>query len=97
MIRIGTRKSPLALWQANSIREQLLTYWPHLQVDLVPMSTSGDRFLHDKLLAVGGKGLFVKELEEYYSRVGHGKQVNVRKKRVNWVLEILNHYWPFGG
>lgn len=40
---------------------------------------------------------FVKELEEYYSRVGHGKQVNVRKKRVNWVLEILNHYWPFGG
>lgn len=63
-IRIATRKSPLALWQANSIREQLLMHWPQLQVELVPMSTSGDRFLNDTLVAVGGKGLFVKELEE---------------------------------
>lgn len=63
-IRIATRKSPLALWQANSIREQLLAHWPSLKVELVPMSTSGDRFLNDKLLTVGGKGLFVKELEE---------------------------------
>src|SRR3989338_11090732 len=63
-IRIATRKSPLALWQANSIRDQLLAHWPLLEVELVPMSTSGDRFLNDKLLTVGGKGLFVKELEE---------------------------------
>jgi hydroxymethylbilane synthase len=63
-IRIATRKSPLALWQANYVRNELLKLWPGLCVDLVPMTTSGDKFLKDKLLAVGGKGLFVKELEE---------------------------------
>ncbi len=63
-LRIATRKSPLALWQANHIREALLQHWPMLQIELVPMMTSGDKFLKDKLLAVGGKGLFVKELEE---------------------------------
>jgi hydroxymethylbilane synthase len=63
-IRIATRKSPLALWQANSIRDQLMVLWPDLEVELVPMSTSGDKFLSDKLLTIGGKGLFVKELEE---------------------------------
>lgn len=63
-IRIATRKSLLALWQANSIREQLMAYWPELEIELVPMSTSGDQFLKDKLLTIGGKGLFVKELEE---------------------------------
>lgn len=63
-IRIATRKSPLALWQAESIRAQLLQFWPHLNIEFLPMSTSGDQFLKDKLLTVGGKGLFVKELEE---------------------------------
>lgn len=63
-LRIATRKSPLALWQANHIREQLLQYWPALQIELIPLVTSGDKFLKDKLLAIGGKGLFVKELEE---------------------------------
>ncbi|MFI4918261.1 MAG: hydroxymethylbilane synthase [Legionellales bacterium] len=63
-IRIATRRSPLALWQANHVKEQLLTHWPQRSFELVPMSTSGDRFLKDKLLAIGGKGLFVKELEE---------------------------------
>jgi hydroxymethylbilane synthase len=63
-IRIATRKSPLALWQADFVREQLLQYWPDLVIELLPMSTSGDRFLKDKLLTIGGKGLFVKELEE---------------------------------
>lgn len=63
-LRIATRKSPLALWQAEYIRQQLLLHWPHLCVELVPLLTSGDKFLKDKLLAVGGKGLFVKELEE---------------------------------
>jgi hydroxymethylbilane synthase len=64
IIRIATRKSPLALWQANFVRSQLLHHWPHLKIELLPMSTSGDRFLKDKLLTIGGKGLFVKELEE---------------------------------
>ncbi len=63
-IRIATRKSPLALWQANSIREQLLLHWPDLEIEFLPMTTSGDMFLKDKLLTIGGKGLFVKELEE---------------------------------
>ncbi|MCX7118061.1 MAG: hydroxymethylbilane synthase [Legionellales bacterium] len=63
-LRIATRKSPLALWQASHIREQLLQHWPSLQIDLVPLVTSGDQFLKNKLSATGGKGLFVKELEE---------------------------------
>ena len=64
ILRIATRKSPLALWQANHIRDVLLTYWPTLQIELLPMATSGDKFLKDKLSAIGSKGLFVKELEE---------------------------------
>ena len=63
-LRIATRKSPLALWQANHIREMLLQHWPNLQIELLPLVTSGDTFLNVKLSAVGGKGLFVKELEE---------------------------------
>lgn len=64
VIRIATRKSPLALWQAHFIKDQLLKLWPHLCVELYPMITTGDRFLKDKLLTQGGKGLFVKELEQ---------------------------------
>ncbi|TAL62653.1 MAG: hydroxymethylbilane synthase [Legionella sp.] len=63
-LRIATRQSPLALWQANHVRELLLKQWPEANIELLPMTTSGDKFLKDKLLAVGGKGLFVKELEE---------------------------------
>lgn len=63
-IRIATRQSPLALWQANHVRELLLKQWPNTIIELLPMVTSGDKFLKDKLLVVGGKGLFVKELEE---------------------------------
>ncbi len=63
-LRIATRKSPLALWQANYIKKQLINHWPHLSIELMPLVTSGDQFLKDKLLAAGGKGLFVKELEE---------------------------------
>ncbi|KGP62379.1 porphobilinogen deaminase [Legionella norrlandica] len=64
VVRIATRQSPLALWQANHVRELLLKQWPNLTIELLPMITSGDRFLKDKLLSAGGKGLFVKELEE---------------------------------
>ena len=63
-LRIATRQSPLALWQAHHIRERLLECWPTLQITLLPMQTSGDRFLKDSLSLQGGKGLFVKELEE---------------------------------
>lgn len=63
-IRIATRKSLLALWQANFIGERLKDFWPKLTIELVPLITSGDRFNKDKLQELGGKGLFVKELEE---------------------------------
>lgn len=63
-IRIATRQSPLALWQANHVGEMLLKQWPKLTIELVPLVTSGDKFLTNKLLEAGGKGLFVKELEE---------------------------------
>jgi hydroxymethylbilane synthase len=63
-LRIATRNSPLALWQTYHVRDQLLHYWPDLTIEILPMTTSGDRFLSSKLLSIGGKGLFVKELEE---------------------------------
>lgn len=63
-LRIATRQSPLALWQANHVRGLLLKNWPKLDIELVPLVTTGDKFLKDKLSVVGGKGLFVKELEE---------------------------------
>ena len=62
--KIATRSSPLALWQAEWVRKQIIRVNPAIKVELLPMTTSGDRFLKDKLLQVGGKGLFVKELEE---------------------------------
>jgi hydroxymethylbilane synthase len=62
-LRIATRKSPLALWQANHVREALLARHPRLDVELVTMTTQGDRILDTPLAKVGGKGLFVKELE----------------------------------
>ena len=63
LVRIATRKSPLAMWQAEYVRDQLLKHHPHLQVDLLAMSTRGDKLLDAPLAKVGGKGLFVKELE----------------------------------
>lgn len=63
-LRIATRKSPLALWQAEYVRNLLLQTAPHLHVELLPMLTTGDKFLKDKLATIGNKGLFVKELEE---------------------------------
>ena len=62
-IRIATRKSPLALWQANFVKDELIKAHSALTVELVPMTTKGDRILDTPLAKVGGKGLFVKELE----------------------------------
>jgi len=64
MLRIATRKSPLARWQANHVASLLKQHWPQLHIELVPMVTSGDRFNKEALSKIGGKGLFVKELEE---------------------------------
>ncbi|KJY67255.1 hydroxymethylbilane synthase [Vibrio nigripulchritudo] len=62
-IRIATRKSPLALWQANFVKDALQAAHPGLNVELVTMVTKGDIILDTPLAKVGGKGLFVKELE----------------------------------
>jgi hydroxymethylbilane synthase len=62
-LRIATRKSPLALWQSEHVAALLRAAHPGLQVELVPMSTRGDEVLDRSLSAIGGKGLFLKELE----------------------------------
>lgn len=63
-LRIATRESPLALWQAEHVRALLLKAHAGLEVQLVPMTTQGDQMLSAPLSNVGGKGLFVKELEQ---------------------------------
>jgi hydroxymethylbilane synthase len=62
-IRIATRKSALALWQAEYVKARLEAAHPGLQVTLVPMVSRGDKLLDSPLSKIGGKGLFVKELE----------------------------------
>ena len=62
-IRIATRKSPLALWQAEHVADALRAAHPGLQVEILGMSTQGDKILDTPLAKIGGKGLFVKELE----------------------------------
>ena len=63
-LRIATRKSPLAIWQAEHVAERLRHAHPDLPVELVGMSTQGDKILDTPLAKIGGKGLFVKELEQ---------------------------------
>jgi hydroxymethylbilane synthase len=64
LLRIATRKSPLALWQAEHVKARLQQAHPGLAVELVTMSTQGDKILDTPLAKIGGKGLFVKELEQ---------------------------------
>jgi hydroxymethylbilane synthase len=63
LIRIATRQSPLALWQAEHVQAKLMKAYPELQIELLPMTTRGDQILDSPLAKVGGKGLFIKELE----------------------------------
>jgi len=64
LIRIATRQSPLALWQAEHVAELLVRAFPGVRTQLVKMVTRGDKILDAPLAKVGGKGLFVKELEQ---------------------------------
>ncbi len=64
LLRIATRKSQLALCQAELVKQALLSHFPDLIINLVPLSTSGDQLLAEPLAAIGGKGLFIKEIEE---------------------------------
>lgn len=63
-LRIATRKSPLAMWQAEFVKAQLQEAHPDLEITLLPMSTKGDKILDVPLAKIGGKGLFIKELED---------------------------------
>jgi hydroxymethylbilane synthase len=63
-LRIATRKSALALWQTEHVAARLRSLHPGLAIELVPLSTRGDEVLDRSLAAIGGKGLFLKELEE---------------------------------
>ncbi len=63
-IRIATRESQLALWQANEVSRLLAWHHPGIEIDIIGMTTEGDRFLQASLATAGGKGLFVKELEQ---------------------------------
>ncbi|MEE9444402.1 MAG: hydroxymethylbilane synthase [Cocleimonas sp.] len=62
-LRIATRKSPLALWQAEEVSRLLKQFHPDIKIELVTMTTQGDKILDTPLAKIGGKGLFVKELE----------------------------------
>ena len=62
-LRIATRNSPLALWQANFVKQKLQQAHPELEVEIMGMTTQGDQLLDRSLSTVGGKGLFLKELE----------------------------------
>ena len=62
-LKIATRQSPLALWQANYVKDRLQQLYPNFTIELVPMVTKGDVILDSPLAKIGGKGLFVKELE----------------------------------
>ncbi|ATG79037.1 hydroxymethylbilane synthase [Pseudoalteromonas sp. B131b] len=64
LVRIATRKSALALWQAEFVKAELERFHADVCVELVPMSTQGDIILDTPLAKIGGKGLFVKELEQ---------------------------------
>ena len=63
MLKIATRKSPLALWQAEFVKSKLEDIYPDLKVELVKMITQGDQILNSPLSKIGGKSLFIKELE----------------------------------
>ncbi len=64
LLRIGTRASALALWQANWVKDELEKRYPDLEVTLTKIKTQGDKILDVPLAMVGGKGLFVKEIQE---------------------------------
>jgi hydroxymethylbilane synthase len=69
-LRIGTRASQLALWQANWVKSELEQRYPEIEVTLTKIKTQGDKILDVPLAMVGGKGLFVKEIEEAMLRGG---------------------------
>ena len=63
-VTIATRESALAMWQAHHVRQQLQALYPQIEIIILGMTTTGDQILDKTLSKIGGKGLFVKELEQ---------------------------------
>ena len=63
-IRMGTRSSKLALWQANFVKTFLINNFADINIEIVPITTQGDKNQIDSIDSVGGKGVFIKEIEE---------------------------------
>ena len=78
-IKIGTRGSKLALWQAHWVQSALLEYFPSISIEIVIIKTKGDKILDVPLAKVGGKGLFVKEIEE--SLLSHHTDIAVHSMK----------------
>ncbi len=85
LARIATRASELALWQSRHVAAALQAAWPGLATELVPITTTGDRILDRPLALVGGKGLFIKELEVAMME-GHADLAVHSMKDVPWEL-----------
>ena len=111
-LRIGTRSSPLALWQAEHIKSELLKFDEIGSIELVKIKTTGDKILDVPLAKVGGKGLFTKEIEEAMLRmeidlavhsmkdvpttVPQGLEVNIITKRENPLDVLVRRGVAFG-
>ncbi len=111
-LRIGTRSSPLALWQAEHIKSELLKFGEVGAIELVKIKTTGDKILDVPLAKVGGKGLFTKEIEEAMLRgdidlavhsmkdvptkVPDGLEVNIITKRENPLDSLVSRGVKFG-
>src|SRR3569832_1153512 len=81
ILRIATRKSPLALWQAEYVRDRLVAAHPGLGVELEKMSTQGGKNLNNPHAKIGGKGVFVMELEDE-QQTDHADNAEQTKKDV---------------
>lgn len=79
LVRIATRRSALAMWQAHHVRDLLLQHYPGIAVELVPIVTRGDVILDRPLAEIGGKGLFLKELE--HSMLQHESDLAVHSMK----------------
>ena len=79
LVRIATRRSALAMWQAHHVRDLLLQHYPGITVELVPIVTRGDVILDRPLAEIGGKGLFLKELE--HSMLQHESDLAVHSMK----------------
>ena len=87
-VRIATRKSALALWQAHHVRDRLKAQHSGLEVELVPIVTRGDRILDRPLAEIGGKGLFLKELQELgFAGIQNFPTVGLIEGRIRDTLE----------